>query len=221
MTEKSPVAVIVDDARPGTPDDPLWRDADDHPLFRHRPKVVGAEISFRIERDAIAWSDGRHAGKLPLHQIEYMRLSFRPANLYVNRYRVEVRQRLGHRVWFSNVSYRGMVEMEAHDAPFAAFTRELARRIAKGSPKARFLGGEPAWRYWPAAAVTALLGLSLLYILYQALITGNWGLGFIGLLVGGYTAWLMGLWLRKNRPADFDPADIPAELLPPLKNHQP
>lgn len=197
-----------------SPDDALWRDHLDRPIFRHRPKLIGPEITFTLEERDLAWSDGRSSGRLPLHQIELARLSFRPANLYIQRYRFELRQRLGRRIWFSNVSWRGMVELEAHDAAFAAFVRVLLAAVAKASPKARFLGGEPAWRYGVVAALTAGLASSLAYLTVRALAPVNWGL--IGLIVffGGYTGWQMSLWLTKNRPAEIDPLNPPSALLP-------
>jgi hypothetical protein len=201
-----------------SPDDTaLWRDHEGRPTFRHRPKLIGPEISFTIEDRDLAWSDGRSSGRLPLHQIESVRLVFRPANLYTRRYRLEVRQRLGKTIWFSNVSWRGMVEIEAHDAPFAAFVRRLCATIAQTSPKARFIAGEPAWRYVIIAATTAGLAVSLAYLAVQAIRAVNWGLMGLVVFIGGYTVWQMSLWLTKNRPDDFDPLDPPAILLPEVK----
>lgn len=195
-------------------DPALWLDHEGRPTFRHRPKLVGPEIHFTIEERDLAWSDGRSSGRLPLHQIDSVRLAFRPANLYTRRYRLEVRQRLGQKIWFSNVSWRGMVEIEAHDAAFTAFVRALCAAIARGSPKARFIAGEPAWRYAVVAATTAGLAFSLTYLAYQALRAVNWGLMGLVVFIGGYTAWQMSLWLTKNRPDVFDPLDPPAILLP-------
>lgn len=196
------------------PADALWRDHDGRPMFRHRPKLVGPEIVFTLEDRDLAWSDGRSSGRVPLHQIDHVRLVFRPANLYLKRYRFEVRQRLGRKIWFSNVSWRGMVEIEAHDAAFSAFVREVLKAAVKASPKARFLGGEPAWRYAVIAATTAGLAFSLAYLALQGLRQVNWGLLGLVAFVGGYTVWQMSLWLIKNRPVEFDPLDPPAALLP-------
>jgi hypothetical protein len=195
----------------------LWRDHEGRPTFRHRPKLIGPEIHFTIEERDLAWSDGRSSGRLPLHQIESVRIVFRPANLYTRRYRVEVRQRLGKKIWFSNVSWRGMVEIEAHDAPFAAFVRALCARIGQTSPNARFIAGEPAWRYMIIAATTAGLTISLAYLAFQAISAVNWGLMGLVVFIGGYTVWQMSLWLTKNRPASFDPLDPPAILLPEVR----
>jgi hypothetical protein len=142
---------------------------------------------------------------------------FRPANLYTSRYRIEIRQRLGKRIWFSNISWRGMVEIDSNDAPFAAFVRQLCAAIAKASPKARFIAGEPAWRYAVVAAITAGLAVSLAYLAIAAVKTVNWGLMGLVAFVGGYTVWQMSLWLRKNRPGSFDPLALPTDLLPTVK----
>ncbi len=143
-------ARLANDTSPAA-DDGLWLDHEDRPTFRHKPKLIGPEIVFTLQDREIAWSDGRVSGSLPLHQIESVRLVFRPANLYTSRYRIEIRQRLGKRIWFSNVSWRGMVEIESHDAPFAAFVRRLCAAIAKrrprpGSSPASRPGAMPSWR---------------------------------------------------------------------------
>jgi hypothetical protein len=196
------------------PADALWRDHDGRPIFRHRPKLVGREIVFTLEDRDLAWTDGRLSGKVPLHQVEHVRLTFRPSNLYLKRYRFEMRQRLGRRIWFSNVSWRGMVEVEAHDAAYSAFVREVLTATAKASPKARFLAGEPLWRYIAMVAASSGLGLSLAYLAFHGLTTANWGLvGIVG-FIGFYAAWQMSLWLAKNPPAEFDPLNPPAALLP-------
>lgn len=202
---------------PPAADDGLWRDHEDRPIFRHKPKLIGPEIVFTLQDREIAWSDGRVSGGLPLHQIESVRLVFRPANLYTSRYRIELRQRLGKRIWFSNISWRGMVDVEAHDAPYAAFVRRLCSAIAKASPKAQFIAGEPAWRYLAVAAITAGLAVSLAYLALAALKTTNWGMLTLVAFIGGYTIWQMSLWLRKNRPGRFDPLALPADLLPSVK----
>lgn len=199
---------------PATSDRDLVLDHEDRPTYRHRPKLVGAEIAFTLEERDLVWSDGRATGRLPLHQIDSVRIAFRPANLYMHRYRVDVRQRLGQKIWFSNVSWRGMAEMEASNPSFNAFVRAMLAAIARGSPKARFIAGEPPWRYAIVALTTALLALCLAYLTVQGLRTLNWGLlGLVG-FIGGYTVWQMSLWLTKNRPGTFDPLDPPAALLP-------
>lgn len=194
--------------------DALWRDHEGRPTFRHRPKMVGSETVLTLEDRDLAWTDGRLSGKVPLHQVDYVRLTFRPSNLYLKRYRFELRQRLGQRIWFSNVSWRGMVEIEAHDAAYSAFVREVLAAVAKASPKARFLAGEPLWRYIAMAAASGCLGLALAYLAFHGLRAANWGLVGIVAFMGLYAAWQMSLWLRKNPPAAFDPLKPPAALLP-------
>lgn len=199
---------------PALPNDALWRDDEGRPTYRHRPKLVGQEIAFTIEKDALVWSDTRYSGRLPLHQIESVRIAFRPANLHTGRFRVEIRQRLGKAVWFANIAYRGMLDIDSQNGPFKAFLRELLPRIAKASPKARFIGGEPWWRYVAVGLITAALTGSLAFMAWEAWRTTNGTLGALTGVVFIYTAWLMGQWLTRNRPIEFDPADPPASILP-------
>ncbi|MGL4286329.1 MAG: hypothetical protein ACRCVA_08310 [Phreatobacter sp.] len=196
------------------PADALWRDAKGQPFFRHRPKLVGAEITFTLEPDALAWSDGKVEGRMPLHQIGSVRIVYRPANLYTRRFRVEINQRLGKSVWFANLSYRGLMEVETNDQPFAAFVRELLARIAKASPKALFLGGEPAWRYGLVGLFSLVLAGAGIIVGVEAVKTLTWALAGAVLVVAGYMAWQMAQWLIRNKPVVINPQDPPTALLP-------
>jgi len=184
--------------------------------YQHKPRIIGSAIVFRLEEKAIAWSDGRTSSSLPLHQIESVRLLFRPANLYTHRYRIEVRQRLGRRIWFSNLSYRGLADIEANDEGYTAFVRALCAAVAQASPKARFIVGEPAWRYGLVALVTAGLAASIAILTLQTAKLANWPILAVVLTIGGYMIWQMSLWLTKNRPGTFDPLALPPALLPTL-----
>jgi hypothetical protein len=196
------------------PTDALLRDPQGRPAYFHRPKLIGPETVFTLEDRDLAWSNGRSSGRLPLHQIDSVRIVFRPANLYTQRYRVEIRQRLGRKLWFSNISYRGMAQVEAHDPAFTAFVRTLLPAIAKASPKARFLGGEPAWRYGAVAVITLALVGALLLVGTEALRARSWPAIAVAGMIGAYVAWLMGQWLVRNRPVEIDPANPLEQLLP-------
>jgi len=203
------------------PQDPPRQDMTDEPdhvaipTYGHKPKVIGGEIVFKIEGDQLTWVDGVNSDSLALHQIESVRLSFRPANLTLHRYRCDIRQRLGRRIWFSNISLRGLADLNADDPAYRSFVSELCRRIAERSPKAVFLGGEPMWRYAPGLMFTISLAIAVLFLGFEAVRSANWGLLAIVAFIGGYVAWQMGLWIVKNRPAPFDPRAIRSDLLPP------
>lgn len=196
------------------PADALWRDAEGRPFFRHRPKLVGAEITFTLEPDALAWSDGKIEGRLPLHQIGTVRILYRPANLYNKRFRVEIGQRLGKSVWFANLTYRGLMEVEANDAAFAAFVRVLLPAIARAAPKARFFGGEPPWRYGLVALFNLVLVAAGIAVVVEAVRSLTWALAGATLAVAGYMGWQMATWLIRNRPVTIDPNAPPPQLLP-------
>lgn len=204
----------LEPARPDGRDPHLMRDQADRPIYSHRPKPFGGEVSFTLDERDLVWSAAGATGRLPLHQIESVRITFRPANLHTHRYRVDIRQRLGRTLWFANVSWRGIAEMQANDPSFVAFLRVLLATVARTSPKARFIAGEPAWRYAAVAFTSALLALCLAYLAVLGLTTLNWGLIGLVVFIGGYAVWQMALWLTKNRPASFDPLDPPAALLP-------
>jgi hypothetical protein len=195
-------------------DPDLWLDHEDRPFFRHRPKLIGPEITMTLDGDDLLWSDGRTSLVLPLADIRQVRLVFRPANLHTRRYCAEIIPRRGRKLWISNVSWRGMVEIEAHDGAYSAFLRRLLPAIAKAAPTTFFIAGEPFWRYGLIGLTTLGLVGSVTWLAIPAVASRNIGLIGILALLGGYTIWQMTLWLTRNRPGLFDPAHPPAWLLP-------
>lgn len=192
----------------------LLIDDDGRPFFRHRPKLVGQAITFTLETDALTWSDGKVEGRMRLDKIETVHILYRPANLASQRFRVELRDHSGTAVWFANLSYRGLMDVETNDAPFAAFVRRLLQAVHQASPHARFIGGEAAWRYGLVTVTSVLLVIAAVIVGRAALTSLSWPLAGAVLVVGGYMLWQMAEWLRRNRPALIDPDHPPALLLP-------
>ncbi|QCK88099.1 hypothetical protein E8L99_21230 [Phreatobacter aquaticus] len=191
-----------------------WLDHEDRPYFRHRPKLIGPVITMTLDGDHLLWSDGKSTLTLPLADIRQVRLTFRPANLHTRRYCAEITPRAGRKLWMSNVSWRGMVELEAHDGAYTGFLRRLMPAVAKAAPKTLFIAGEPLWRYGLIGLTTLGLVFSVIWLAIPALANRNWGLIGILALLGGYAIWQMSLWLTKNRPGLFDPGQPPKALLP-------
>jgi hypothetical protein len=192
----------------------LWINDDGRPFFRHRPKLVGQAITFTLEKDALAWSDGKVEGRMQLDRIEIVHIRYRPANLATQRFRVEIRDVSGKAVWFANLSYRGLMDVETHDGAFVAFVRRLLTAVQKASPHARFIGGEPAWRYGLVSVTSVLLVIAALVVGRAALTSLSWPLAGAVLVVGAYMVWQMAEWLRRNRPSVIDPDNPPTLLLP-------
>jgi hypothetical protein len=182
--------------------------------YRYRPRMVGAEFSFRLEPDALVWELGRRNGRFSYRDIARLRLGYRPANLAGSRFITEIWSREGVKLEIASISQRSLFDYQNLAAEYRAFVVELARRIAASGGECRCDAGFPPWRWWPAVLFgVATIGTTA-YIAMHAVFSGQ--PLFIAMIaaLGAFFAWQIGSLLVRNRPRLCELRSIPAEVLP-------
>lgn len=97
---------------------------------------------------------------------------------------------------------------------YADFVRDLhARLAARGPSGIRFTAGLPPWRYNGLFVASIVAGL--LFVGGPLVILAVWAdLAALGFLAGGVAlCWPLAIMLMKNKPHDYAPDQLPAELL--------
>ena len=184
------------------------------PAYSYRPSLLGAPMEFQLRDGVIAWSSGTRTGRLTLGKVRRVRMSFKPASMQPHRFVTEVWGEGAPRLTIVSSSWKSMVEQERLDAPYAAFVRELHRRIAASKAPVHFIKGQPAWLYWPGLALFIAVALTLIAMMARAL-DGHTMAGavfitaFLALLL-----WQGGNFFRRNRPGSYRPDALPPALLP-------
>jgi hypothetical protein len=181
--------------------------------YRNKRAIGSVEQRFSIEGDELLVARADAGGaRVPLASIREIRLHYQPNRYEGDVYECTVEAPGG--VWRIFSRYvAGVLDFRDQAEEYRAFVAELCARRARLQPPCRFAAGVSPGRYaGNALAVAGGMGLLLLALVFLPL--ANYL--FIGLRLAVIIPLLIltVLWFVKNRPGGFDPAAIPATLLP-------
>ena len=183
-------------------------------VYQYRPRMVGSELAFRLGEQSLEWSVAGSRGSVTYPMIARVRLGYRPSNLGNRRFIAEIWPLNGPRLEVASASYRSLVAMDDQGPAYNAFVGELHRRIAEAGGDCRFEAGFAAWRWWPMVVVGIVTAAGLLYVAIQTLLRDDLGAGVLIAAFIALFAWQMGPLIVRNRPRDYEPNHIPADVLP-------
>lgn len=187
-------------------------DPHDELSYSYKPALMGAPWIFRLGSDALHWEKGATSGRIPYGDITRVRMSFKPATIVFDRYRLEIWSKRTPRIEVVSVSAKSMVEQEKQGPGYTRFAQALHRRLA-GLP-VRFDAGSPAYLYWPALIVFAGTTLAILGLIARALQTdAASGAALMALFLLVF-AWQAVTFFRRNVPGSYRAGELPARLLP-------
>jgi hypothetical protein len=182
--------------------------------YAYRPSLLGAPWEFRLTDNGIDWAAGSRSGHVSFRDIRRVRLSYRPASMQSHRFRTEIWAVGAPKLEVLSSSWKSLVEQERLDRPYAAFVRELHRRIALAAPPAHFEQGGTPIIYWPGLVAFVGVSLGLAALVVRALQAGARGAAaFIAVFLILFL-WQGGNFFRRNRPGIYRPESPPAELIP-------
>jgi hypothetical protein len=197
-----------------TEDRSLQTSSGGDPVYSYKPSLMGAPWELRLRPDALAWQVGRHEGHIPYGRVRRVRLSYRPVTMQTRRFITEIWPVDGPRLTIASTSWRSLVEQGAQDGAYAAFVKELHRRIAAAGAPAAFEAGSPAMLYWPGLVIFAVGTLGLAALTVRALMVGAYaGAAFVAAFLGLFL-WQSGNYFWRNRPGTYRPDALPKELVP-------
>jgi hypothetical protein len=186
-----------------------------------KANVWAAERRYCAEADALTWSEPATAGREPLQgRLEYAqlrRVRLRcPTGQQVAKVGVlDLWPKSGRRLRVLSVHYRGVADVEDRASSYRAFVRALHAALAVRPPGGiEFLAGST--RLGQTALWAILLGMGALMLFVLAgLVFGALSLGYAPVLLGmAAGGWVMWQHTQRNRPRRYDPAAVPAELVP-------
>ena len=188
--------------------------APDGMAYSFRPSVQGAPREFRLSDEGIDWAIGRKSGHIRFADVRRVRMSYRPKSMQPHRFMTELWAQGAPKLEILSSSWKGMMEQQRQDGPYAAFVAELHRRIALVAPPAVYEQGSSPLLYWPGLIVFAGLALALAGLIVRALQADTKaGAAFIGCFLL-LSLWRGGNFFRRNRPGVYRPEAPPAELMP-------
>jgi hypothetical protein len=182
--------------------------------YAFRPKLVGGDVMCSLGEHSALFMVGFRETRVAYPMIARVRLSYRPSNMSMKRYLMEIWPRGGIRVDVASVSFLPSLEVRDHAKEYRRFVIELHRKIAQARGDCVFEAGFPAWRWWPLAAVGVAAAIAGAIIMFLALTGGQWLASLVIAGVGGFFLWQVWAMVMRNRPATYTPDAIPEYVLP-------
>jgi len=194
------------------------REAEDvEPRYAYKPSLVGAPCEFVLKPDALHWQVGRRSGRVRYDRVRSVRLSFRPLTMQWHRFIAEIRSPDNPTVLISSTSWRSLVEQERLDNAYAAFVKELHRRLAGADSTAQFFAGMRLVPYWIGVVVFFGVLLATAAMVVRAIQTEQWNGAAVVALFFAVFAFQLGNYFRRNRPSRYRPDALPDKVLPAHK----
>lgn len=188
--------------------------AADNLTYIYRPSLLGAPWEFKLNDTGVEWTAGRRSGRVDFAKVRRLRMSYRPANMQMQRFVTEIWADGAPKLQIASSSWKSMFEQERLDKPYSDFIGELHRRIALAGAAAEFVQGSHPLLYWPGLAVFIGVGLALLLLVLRALQAGAIGGAIFIIAFFALFLWQGGNFFRRNRPGVYRPDEPPPLLVP-------
>jgi hypothetical protein len=182
--------------------------------YRHNPRPISAPVSFVLEGDMLSVDTGRKQQEVRLGAVEEVRMTYEPGRLSQRVFRTRVRMVDGKTFTFSSLSWKSLVEAQELGPDYRSFAKSLFQAIARANPKARFVAGQPAWKWVITTGIAAMCFLAMAVLIWRALQVGATGTALLGALFAGIGIWQLEPMVRLNKPRAFSPDMPPTDLMP-------
>ncbi|MGL5115637.1 MAG: hypothetical protein ACRC7C_09965 [Beijerinckiaceae bacterium] len=191
--------------------------SDDALSLRFRTRPIGPETLVRAEESRVLVQRGSRQAEIPYGEIASIRLVYAPKNVTNEGYTADVRAKGGGNAFLTNISWKGLLDVDRQDADYRAIITRIVARAAVANPDVTLMAGTPMWRFGLMAVVGAALLLSLLVLTFRALTEGSWPLALLFAAFFAYFGWWVGRYVMRNRPRRFTANALPDGLLPGVR----
>lgn len=184
--------------------------------YTHTYHALRKARSYRLTDDALTWEDEGEDGvkSLPYSGIKEVRLAYRPSRVQRNRYLAHIVPKSGKRIDISNSSFHGFGNFTEHNEEYAAFLRELHRRLAESGTDAVFHKGSSLLGYIGNLLLTGWIALMLVLAFFLLMATGIVWVAVIKLAIIAFFIPTLIRFIVRAKPKRYDPREIPGDALP-------
>lgn len=183
--------------------------------YGFRAHAFAKDRVFRLTGDALVWQDeGAPLDGVFFDDIAEVRVAYAPTRVARNRYRTQVIFKQGGMVEIFNTHYAGFADFAERNAEYAAFVRALHRRLAERNAPTAFRKGNSPAAYAGNVVLTVFI---FAMIALAVVLLFNFGLVWIAVVKLAIILFFVPTlirYVRRSRPAAYDPRAIPADALP-------
>ena len=189
-------------------------DAASELVYAYQPSLLGAGWTFRLTGHSIVWAAGNKSGHVPYRAVRRVRMTYKPASMQMHRFITEIWAEGEPKLQIISTSWKSMVEQQRLDGPYAAFVRELHRRLAAAGAPVDYVQGRSPFSYWPGLVLFLAVALGLTATAVRALQAHTLGAGAFVAAFLALFVWQGANFFRRNLPGRYTPEALPAALMP-------
>lgn len=182
--------------------------------YTFHPSLMGAQWVFTLTSEGLRFQAGRRSGTWAYRDIASIRLLYRPLSIQANRYLAEIRTFSGDKVSLASTSWQSVIRIASQAEEYRTFLTALHARVAAAGRRADYIAGQPMPLHWIGLTVSATLIACLGVLLFRAAEQRNSAALLILILFAAVGGWQFGSFIWRNRPGRYNPAHLPAHLIP-------
>ncbi len=186
--------------------------------YATRNNTLTPAVVWKLQGDRLRREDGKGPPReVALKDVNAVQLEFAPTRPERNRYRCRITLRNATRLEFYNRTYRGVYDFADTSSDYVKFIQALHTALAQHSPQCRFVAGCSGGAY--AFNVAILIGVAAVVVAALAffLAAGMFWVVLIKILLIVFYMPTAIRWVRRNKPKQYRPGAIPADVLPRLE----
>lgn len=172
--------------------------------------------TWEISPDALSWTtDDGGKGRIPLEAINSIRLRFQPTRAEMGRYAMLIRAGKSNQEFtITNIQYNGPMSFQKKSEEFCNFVNEVHKAVSAKNPDVDYLAGSTHGAYAGNVTLNILILGVLAVVAVYVILSGVWALILVKALILAFYVPTMLSQLKRNFPGRYDPANLPARLLP-------
>jgi len=186
--------------------------------YGHRNSLLTKMRTYRMSEDALYWQDDdKPEISLPYAEITSVEAQFAPSRVQENRYLLRLHSNRHEKVDITNTSYKGIGHFEERNESFVPFVRMLHQKIATSNASVVFKKGSS----WAGYVFAIVVAFALIAVLVGAglffLMAGVIWIAAIKLAILIFLFPRLLRYIKRNKPAEYNPLDLPDNILPALE----
>ena len=189
--------------------------AADPPTYAFPENAFAKRRTYRLTQDALTWEEeGATLDGVFYDAIAEVQMTYAPTRFTTNRYRTRIIFRQGGMVNLFNTDYAGIGDFPEKNEDYAAFVRELHKRLAERGTNTVFRKGNSTAAYVLNLALTVFI-FAMIALAFVLLF--NFGLMWVAvvkLMVVLTFVPVLIRYIRRVRPAEYDPLALPPDAVP-------
>jgi hypothetical protein len=198
-------------------------EAPDYIRYDFRGKPYGAGTQAWMQHGFIYLQQGIVQLRVPMKEVEAVRLLYRPKNTTHEGYVAEITVKIpsGSKtvpktVKLSNLNFSNLLTVDRQDRNYLAFIKALTARASAANPAVNLITGLPGWRHISAIIAGAIAAAGLGFIAFSNIQKqGPLMMTGLAVLLAAYIGWWTWRFAEKNKPGTFTADSLPARALPP------